>query len=96
MVGELGWTLDQYYLNSPYELLCASEGYFDKVDRTQEMFREISYNIYCACSKPGEAVPREQWWPMFKDRAAAQKEVPSWEATSKEVRDELIKNWKVK
>ena len=91
-VGELGWTLDRYYMSSPYEFFVASEGYFDKVDRMAEMVRNVTYTLYCANTKKEDQVSIQQWHPMFRDRLVEDKNARgSWAAMSKEERDNILK-----
>jgi len=84
-LGKLGWTEKEYFTCSPYMFFAACEGYFDKVDEQQMMFRRLAEITHK--SMGGKADSRELW-PLWGDK---QKAVDTIVWGSKDEADDLRK-----
>lgn len=69
----LGWTPYEYYTSSPYEIVAASEGLFDKMQVEAWNLRLASYRIHQSLvTKP---VSIEEYWPMDNKKKDAEKSI---------------------
>lgn len=67
----LGWTPYEYYTSSPYEVVAACEGYFDKMELEKANLRFASYRIHQSLvTKP---LSLEKYWPLKGDKPKTEK-----------------------
>lgn len=64
-MGRLGWTEREYFESSPYMFFAACEGYFDKIDEEQRMFRRLAVILHQTWG--GKGTERDLW-PLFSDK----------------------------
>ena len=88
-LGKLGWSPYQYYTSSPCEVYYAFKGYFDKEEHQMLVMRKVAQAASAGFVKGDDF---EKFWPAPERLSTP--DIPSWAATSIELRKKIISDLK--